>query len=143
MNKRGWNEMWGVIIFIVVILIFAGITIYAGTKTSGTTFSSITAVQIKGSRDACKSEMDKIPKPTDADNDGFPDSMKKMGIACDLCLSSTPGRGDDSIDSDGDGIPADCDSDDEIPMDKKSSPEKECLAKGGSWDNNIGRCRIS
>jgi hypothetical protein len=133
MNKKGAMDRDTVLGFLVGILVLA-VIFYMIYKYSSGSFTQLNSEQLRQSRDACKAEMNKIPKPTDADNDGLPDNMQKLGVWCDLCVG-----GDDNLDDDGDGVPNACDINPTVPFDtKKSSFEKECR----NMNPTTKRCQV-
>jgi hypothetical protein len=84
-------------------------------------------------KEKCRDMMNIVPPPDDCDYPAEPDSMPDFrswaNIACDQCLG---GR---EKDSDGDGVPDDCDYN---PFDR-GNPKKEC---SGTWNKQMNRCEL-
>jgi len=143
MKKKGvmWNQILGAVITIVVIAVLVYLFLFRANIAS----ASFNLLELQQSRNLCQKEMDDIPKPADNDDDDYPDYVVRLKYACDQCLN-----GDDGADNDKDGIPDDCDDDDENPYDRESTddkkipatPKKECDYVGGYWNEELRRCEI-
>ena len=141
MNKKAqWSDIRKALLTVIILAIIVGYLIMRFILNPSSSIQ--TGVISPQAKEMCKAEMDKQYPPADADADGFPDHVQRLGFACDLCWSKIPGKGNDNIDNDGDLIPAECDSDDNKPMDSKSSFKSECEERSGHWNDELKRCAI-
>lgn len=132
-DKKGISQLMTIIVFIIPILVVAGIILWNLAKGGAFLGGTTTELELKATSRSCLAQPGIDARaPFDADfgtagGDGYPDT-------CDLCLG-----GDDSLDADGDGIPDACDNDPNNPPEKrKYTMVKICEGNEFGYKNRYG-----
>lgn len=125
MSKKGATMVFQIVITMVILLALAALILvwvipkYIGGgigQIGSFAPDKIETCQTEGLMEASKG---RPAKEWDDDMDGSPNW-------CDACKSKEPGKCDDRSDNDNDGLPSECDKDDNDPEEKSCTEDNGC-----------------